>query len=70
LREQAQLACEAVFALSRDIGIPQKLSEFGVKKEDIPGLAEAAMQVTRLMDNNPKKLTLDEVKSCLYRALD
>ncbi|MDW7730563.1 MAG: iron-containing alcohol dehydrogenase [Bacillota bacterium] len=70
LREQAQLACEAVFALSRDIGIPQKLTEFGVKKEDIPGLAEAAMQVTRLMDNNPKKLTLEEVTTCLYRALD
>ncbi len=70
LREQAQLAPEAVFALSRDIGIPQKLSHFGVKKEDIDGLAEAAMQVTRLMDNNPKKLTLEDVKSCLYRALD
>lgn len=70
LREQAQLAPVAVFALSRDIGIPQKLSHFGVKKEDIDGLAEAAMQVTRLMDNNPKKLTLEEVKSCLYRALD
>jgi alcohol dehydrogenase len=70
LREQAELSRKAVFELSRDIGIPQKLSAFGVHKEDIPGLAEAAMQVTRLMDNNPKKLTLDEVKACLFNALD
>ena len=70
LREQAELASKAVFSLSRDIGIPQKLSEFGVKKEDIPGLAEASVQVTRLMDNNPKKLTLEEVQECLYKALD
>ena len=70
LREQAELASKAVFSLSRDIGIPQKLSEFGVKKEDIPGLAEASMKVTRLMDNNPKKLTLEEVQECLYKALD
>jgi alcohol dehydrogenase len=70
LREQADLSRKAVFELSRDIGIPQKLSAFGVQKEDIQGLAEAAMQVTRLMDNNPKKLTLDEVKACLFNALD
>lgn len=70
LREQAELASKAVFSLSRDIGIPQKLSEFGVKKEDIPGLAEASMKVTRLMDNNPKKLTLEEVQECLYKACD
>ncbi len=70
LREQAELSRKAVFELSRDIGIPQKLSAFGVQKEDIAGLAEAAMQVTRLMDNNPKKLTLDEVKACLFNALD
>jgi len=70
LREQAELACKAVLSLSRDIDIPQKLSELGVKKEDIPGLAEASMKVTRLMDNNPKKLTLEEVQECLYKALD
>ncbi|MDW7739081.1 MAG: iron-containing alcohol dehydrogenase [Bacillota bacterium] len=70
LREQANLAPKAVFSLSKDIGIPQKLSLFGVKKQDIPDLAEAAMKVTRLMDNSPKKLTLEEVTSCLYNALD
>ncbi len=70
LREQAELSRKAVFELSRDIGIPQKLNAFGVQKEDIQGLAEAAMQVTRLMDNNPKKLTLDEIKACLFNALD
>lgn len=70
LRAQAALAPKAVFEISRDVGIPQKLTAFGVTKEDVPSLAEAAMQVTRLMDNNPRKLTLEEVKFCLYNALD
>ena len=70
LKEQSALACKAVFQLSKDIGIPEKLSAFGINKEDVPELAEAAMQVTRLMENNVKRLTLDEVKQCLYNACE
>jgi len=70
LREQAKLSCKAVFELSQDIGIPQKLSQFGVKKDDVPELAEAAMNVTRLMGNNPKVLCLEEVKEIMSEALD
>jgi len=70
LREQAELACKAVFSLSRDIGIPQKLNEFGITKDDIPTLAEASMQVTRLMDNNPRKFTYEGVQRCLHKAID
>ena len=41
--EYRAAAINAVRQLSLDIGIPQTLSEIGVKKEDLPALAPAAM---------------------------
>ena len=38
-----QAAIEAVKQLSKDVGIPQTLSEIGVKREDLEALSEAAM---------------------------
>ncbi len=70
LRDQAELSCKAVSELSQDIGIPQKLSRFGVQESDIPALADASMNVTRLMGNNPKVLCLEEVKEILSVALE
>ena len=36
-------AVDAVRQLSKDVGIPEKLREIGVKEEDLPALAESAM---------------------------
>ncbi len=69
LQEQAERSYHAVTELSKDIGIPGNLSHLGVTREDVPGLAEAAMQVSRLMDNNVKILTQADVEECLYDAL-
>ena len=41
--EYRRAAIDAVKQLSRDVQIPQKVSEVGVKEEDIPFLAESAM---------------------------
>ena len=40
--EYRQAAVKAVVKLSQSIGIPQKLSEIGAKKEDLPKLAQLA----------------------------
>lgn len=69
LQQQAERSCQAVFRLSEEIGIPGNLRDFGVTKEDIPGLAGAAVQVTRLMENNAKLLTQKDIETCLYNAL-
>ena len=37
--------------------IPKKISELGVPQDAIPGLAESAMKVTRLLKNNPRTVT-------------
>lgn len=38
-----EAAVEAVCQLNRDVGIPGHLREVGVRKEDIPALARAAL---------------------------
>ena len=41
--EYRKAAVDAVRQLSKDVGIPQTLKEIGVKEEDLPALADAAM---------------------------
>ena len=43
--------------LSRDCGVPQKLSELNISRDAIPSLAKAALQVQRLLKNNLRPLT-------------
>ena len=43
LEEAAKAACDAVRALSIKVGIPQHLSELGIKEEDLPRLAASAL---------------------------
>jgi alcohol dehydrogenase class IV len=53
---------EAVKKLIKDIGIPYRLRDINVHKEALEGMAVATMDVTRLLANNPKTLTLDDVR--------
>ena len=49
--------------LSRDCGVPQRLSDFQISRAAIPSMAKAAMLVTRLLKNNPRVVTeADAVK--------
>jgi len=67
-QEAAEKGLEAAKALSADIGIPIHLRELGVPKEALEGLATATMNVTRLLANNPKQLTLDDVRGIWENA--
>lgn len=53
---------------TRELAIPQDLRTFGVSGEDVPALAQAAMKVTRLMQNNPRAMTVEDVEA-VYRLL-
>lgn len=50
------------------LAIPQDLTAFGVRDEHVDALAAAASKVTRLLGNNPKTLTLDDMRA-IYRRL-
>ncbi|AMX01479.1 iron-containing alcohol dehydrogenase [Microbulbifer thermotolerans] len=65
-RDAAYLAIEAIEALSKDVGIPQTLSELGVKDEDIPTMVGNAQKDVCCL-TNPRKLKDDEV-AAIYKA--
>jgi alcohol dehydrogenase class IV len=69
LLDQAYQAARAVKSIYRDLKIPQSLTELNVPKEAIPGMAKAAMNVTRLMGNNPRTMTVQDVERIYEKAL-
>ena len=46
--------------LSRECGIPSSLTALGISENDLPALADIAMNVTRLLKNNPRELTKED----------
>jgi alcohol dehydrogenase class IV len=69
LLDQAYQAAKAVKAIYRDLKIPQSLTELKVPKGAIPTMAKAAVNVTRLMGNNPRTMTLQDVEGIYEKAL-
>lgn len=65
----AKRAAEAARKLSRDVGIPQRLAEVGVRPEHLPELVEAAMKVTRLLNNNPRPVRSEDARAIYEAAL-
>ena len=53
----AERGVEFLAQLSRNCGVPQTLSEIKIPREAIPSMAQAAMQVTRLLKNNLRPVT-------------
>lgn len=68
LREAAYLAVDAVEALIEDCGITSSIRDFGVKEEDFPSLADVAMTVARPLENNPRKMTKEEMIAIYAQA--
>jgi alcohol dehydrogenase len=60
LREAAFMAVEAVQALIEDCGIYTTLEDLNIPEEALPELAEVAMTVLRPLENNPRKLTIED----------
>lgn len=53
---------------TRRLQIPQDLRAYGVEDRHVAELAVAASKVTRLMVNNPKAMSLDDIEA-VYRCL-
>ncbi len=66
--EAAAEGVNAVKSLVKDIGIPHRLRDLNVPREALEGMAVATMDVTRLLANNPKVLTLDDIRSIWQNA--
>ncbi|MBW2506232.1 MAG: iron-containing alcohol dehydrogenase [Deltaproteobacteria bacterium] len=67
LREAAQLAVDAIHQLNADVGIPNSLNALNIPTNKITEMAKIALTVTRPVENNPRKPTLEEVIA-IYEA--
>ncbi|EIE8400653.1 TPA: lactaldehyde reductase [Salmonella enterica subsp. enterica serovar Muenchen] len=67
LEEARNAAMEAVFALNRDVGIPLHLRDVGVRKEDIPALAQAAFDDV-CTGGNPREASLADIVELYHTA--
>ncbi len=67
-REAAYLAVDAVEALIDDCGIDASIRDFGVKEENFGALADVAMTVARPLENNPRKMTKEDMIAIYAQA--
>ncbi len=61
LREAASLCVEALYDLNTEVGIPSTLKDLDIPADSIPEMAEIALTVTRPVENNPRKPSLEDV---------
>ena len=67
--EKADRIIAEIAAIVRDTEIPTSLEEFGVRSEDIDFLVTAGSQQTRLLVNNCKELSLDDIRYIYKKVL-
>jgi alcohol dehydrogenase len=68
VREAAYLALEAVETLIEDCGVHESIAQFGVKEKDFPALADVAVTVARPLENNPRKITKEDMIAIYAQA--
>ena len=67
-REAAFRAVDAVEKLADDIGI-KRLSELGVTEDELPEMAEIAVNYERLMVANPRKVSYEDAMEIYLKSL-
>ena len=66
--ETAQNGVDFICELSKAVGIPQKLTELNIPQSAVDRMAKAAMEVQRLLKNNPREVTEQDAKD-IYNSL-
>jgi alcohol dehydrogenase len=61
-------AVSQVHALGLRIGLPRSLADIGVARHDLRPMAEASVEIKRLVDNNPRPLDVDALEAILDAA--
>lgn len=67
--EKAEEVIKAIEQIVRFTGIPTDLSLYGVEKEDTEFLVRAGSAQKRLLDNNRKKLTEEEIRGIYSKVI-
>jgi len=67
--EVALAGIEKIIEISKACGIPQHLAEIGITVDILPELADIAMNVTRLLKNNPRVVTRENAIEIFKKLL-
>lgn len=66
--ETASRGVDFIYQLAAKVGIPQKLTALNIPQSAVPEMAKAAMQVQRLLKNNPREVTEQDARD-IYNSL-
>jgi alcohol dehydrogenase class IV len=66
--EAALAACDAVQDLAKSIGIPQRISELGAKREQLPDFAKKTFAIKRLLGTTPRAAGEADILAILEAA--
>ncbi|MDR3412196.1 MAG: iron-containing alcohol dehydrogenase [Formivibrio sp.] len=66
--DAATAMIDALFALNRDLEIPADLKRWKITAADLDTLVDGAAKVTRLLDNNPRPMSKDDIRA-IYTQL-
>lgn len=68
-RETAEKVIGTIEEWTTALNIPQNLADYGIGKGDLNALAVSASKVTRLLNNNPKEVSIDEMEKIYAKLL-
>ena len=66
-REAASKAVRSIVKLMNELDVPYRLKDIGVSKEDLPKLVEGMLKNTRLLKNNPRKVSKEDAVKIFER---
>jgi alcohol dehydrogenase class IV len=66
--QRARIFVDAIAAICRDCNVPASLADVGIARSDLKKLAEDAMKQTRLLVNNPREVSFDDVLAIYTEA--
>lgn len=69
VEEKAAWVIARMEAIIRHLDIPTSLTEFNVPAEDLESLVDAGMQVTRLLNNNMRRVTPEDARAIYSQVL-
>ncbi|MED4955527.1 iron-containing alcohol dehydrogenase, partial [Paenibacillus macerans] len=67
-QQAAEAVIRRIAEWTQELNIPQNLQQYGVSEEDVEELSFSAAKVTRLLNNNPKPVSVEDMK-VIYRKL-
>jgi len=65
----SQRVVDEIFKMTYDLKIPRNLNQYGITKQDLEILVDGAASVTRLLDNNPKPMTKEDIRNVYLKVI-